>query len=96
MSETQNFENVITTAVHCSWRPQVQRRHCTYLLNKVHREGEGGRKEKYGGKSRRMERDILKNEETTESKKHIGEKGVQLRKRKLRMNKTLEPGKDLV
>jgi len=43
-----------------------------------------------------MERDILKNEETTESKKHIGEKGVQLRKRKLRMNKTLEPGKDLV
>lgn len=52
------------------------------LLNEVHREAkEWLKKEEYGGKSGRMERDILNDEETTESKKHIGENGIQWRKR---------------
>jgi hypothetical protein len=39
------------------------------LLNDVHREEkEWRKKEKYGGKSRRMKRDILKDKETTECK----------------------------
>jgi hypothetical protein len=52
------------------------------LPNEVHREAkEWRKKEKYGGKSSGMERDILKDEETTEYKKHIDEKGIQWRRR---------------
>ena len=50
------------------------------LLKEVHCEAnEWCKKEKYGGKSSRMERDILKDEETTESKKHVSEKRIQWR-----------------
>lgn len=66
------------------------------LLNEVHREAkEWRKKENYGGKSSRMERDILKDEETTESKKHIGDERNSMEKTKLKINKTLEPVKVL-
>lgn len=48
-------------------------------------------KEKYGGKSSKMERGILKDKEMTESKKHIGFNGGN----EVERNKTSEPGKDL-
>jgi len=68
------------------------------LLNKVYREGkEWRRKEKYREKSRRMKRDILKDEATIEYKNthtHRRERGS-MEETKLKMNKTLEPGKDL-
>ena len=66
------------------------------ILNKVHPEKkEWRRKEKYGGKSRRMDVTFWRMKRRLNPKKHIGEKGDQWRKRKLKMNKALEPGKDL-
>jgi hypothetical protein len=62
------------------------------LLNEVHHEAKEWRmKEKYGGKSSKMERGILKDKEMTESKKHIGFNGGN----EVERNKTSEPGKDL-